>query len=462
MGRKSSSVFAVGVFTVSALVTYNIAAFSHGHGMSSRFGHHMGSHLHHLEDKHDAFSFEPHVVAKAGGRSTGRGGGVGWGDGREETRGSGGHEIGNGFDGHGHGRLDFVFSAVKNNGDGATKESVKETKETIVEHEIKEHSSSMDKQSAKGKFHVLLTANDAPYQRWQSRVMYFQFLKLKKQNPDSAFGGFTRILHSGHEDSLMDEIPTVIVDTLPKNINDEGYVVLHRPYAFQQWIDKFSDQIPEEFILMSEPDHLFIKPPPLLATHDTAVAFPFFYIEPTKPKYWKIVERFNEALAPKEAFAPIGSSPVMISLNDLKMVVPKWNDLAIKMKKDKEANDAFGWVVEMWAYSIASAQVGVKHELVPHFMLQPPYDKELSVKNKDAFIIHYTYGDDFDKNGKFTGGVNQGTLKQGGWHFDKRDFTNRAPRKGELTPPPRNAGAVIKMTIDIITEAMDVLPNWGV
>jgi hypothetical protein len=60
--------------------------------------------------------------------------------------------------------------------------------------------------------------------------------------------------------------------------------------------------------------------------------------------------------------------------------------------------------------------------------------------------------------------VNQGAddLKnEGGWHFDKRDFTNRAPRKGELTLPPANAGEAIRRTIEIILEAMDALPNWG-
>ena len=48
----------------------------------------------------------------------------------------------------------------------------------------------------------------------------------------------------------------------------------------------------------------------------------------------------------------------MISVDQLREVVPVWHDLAVRMKKDEEANAAFGWVVEMWAYSIASAQVG--------------------------------------------------------------------------------------------------------
>lgn len=36
---------------------------------------------------------------------------------------------------------------------------------------------------------------------------------------DCQMGGFTRILHSGRPDELMDEIPTVVVDPLPDKEN---------------------------------------------------------------------------------------------------------------------------------------------------------------------------------------------------------------------------------------------------
>ena len=60
----------------------------------------------------------------------------------------------------------------------------------------------------------------------------------------------------------MEEIPTVVVDPLPPGV-DKGYPVLNRPYAFVQWVQKHMDQIPEDYILMAEPDHIFVRPPPL-------------------------------------------------------------------------------------------------------------------------------------------------------------------------------------------------------
>ncbi len=42
-------------------------------------------------------------------------------------------------------------------------------------------------------------------------------------------GGFTRVLHTGQPDDLMDEIPTFVAQPLPQKVTDlKGYVVLNR------------------------------------------------------------------------------------------------------------------------------------------------------------------------------------------------------------------------------------------
>ena len=119
-----------------------------------------------------------------------------------------------------------------------------------------------------------------------------------------------------------------------------------------------------------------------------AAAFPFFYINPKDPKFTPIVQKFNKVNADLKDFAPIGNSPVMIHKDELKKVCTVWDTLAIKMKQDPETNAAFGWVLEMWAYSIASAQVGVKYDLVPEFMFAAAADKTEQVREgrKDTFF----------------------------------------------------------------------------
>lgn len=68
------------------------------------------------------------------------------------------------------------------------------------------------------KFHVAVTATDAPYSQWQCRIMHYWYKKMKDM-PGSDMGGFTRVLHSGSPDSLMDEIPSFVVNPLPDGLD---------------------------------------------------------------------------------------------------------------------------------------------------------------------------------------------------------------------------------------------------
>ena len=77
---------------------------------------------------------------------------------------------------------------------------------------------NVKKHKTKLPYHVALTATDAPYSQWQCRIMYYWYKKMKDL-PDSEMGGFTRVLHSGKPDNLMDEIPTMVVDPLPDGVD---------------------------------------------------------------------------------------------------------------------------------------------------------------------------------------------------------------------------------------------------
>lgn len=75
------------------------------------------------------------------------------------------------------------------------------------------------------RFHVALTATDAPYSRWQCRIMYYWYKKMRDM-PGSDMGGFTRVLHSGKPDNLMQEIPTFVVDPLPEGLDRVRILVM--------------------------------------------------------------------------------------------------------------------------------------------------------------------------------------------------------------------------------------------
>lgn len=81
-------------------------------------------------------------------------------------------------------------------------------------------SSSSDRvENRRRLFHTAVTSSDSAYNAWQCRVMYYWFKKAREARPDVEMGGFTRILHSGRADNLMDEIPTFVADPLPNGMD---------------------------------------------------------------------------------------------------------------------------------------------------------------------------------------------------------------------------------------------------
>ncbi|KAJ3695529.1 hypothetical protein LUZ60_000906 [Juncus effusus] len=297
----------------------------------------------------------------------------------------------------------------------------------------------------KRSFHTAVTASDSVYNTWQCRVMYYWFKKAREQRAGSDMGGFTRILHSGRPDSFMDEIPTFVADPLPDGM-DQGYIVLNRPWAFVQWLRKANIQ--EEYILMAEPDHIIVNPIPNLSLNGQAAAFPFFYIEPKK--YESVLRKFfPEENGPITNIDPIGNSPVIIEKKYLEKIAPTWMNVSLAMKKDPDADKSFGWVLEMYAYAVASALHGVKNILRKDFMIQPPWD--LEVGNK--FIIHYTYGCDYDMEGKLTYG------KIGEWRFDKRSYERNPPPRN-LALPPKGVPQSVVTLVKMVNEATANIPNW--
>lgn len=108
---------------------------------------------------------------------------------------------------------------------------VDDSNRKLLSDPILEMRDNMQKQKTSGSpFHVALTATDAPYSKWQSRIMYYWY-KKKKDLPGSKMGGFTRILHSGNPDNLMDEIPTIVVDSLPAGLDRVRFALLFGCYG---------------------------------------------------------------------------------------------------------------------------------------------------------------------------------------------------------------------------------------
>jgi len=85
----------------------------------------------------------------------------------------------------------------------------------------------------------------------------------------------------------------------------------------------------------------------------------------------------------RNPLSPTGNSPVQLHKDHLRGVVENWYNLSMALKADPEAEKAFGWILDMYAFSIASAQSEggpIQYELHRELMAQPPFDPWLTIE----------------------------------------------------------------------------------
>mmetsp|Transcript_5534 Transcript_5534/g.20170 ORF Transcript_5534/g.20170 Transcript_5534/m.20170 type:complete len:517 (-) Transcript_5534:1235-2785(-) len=259
--------------------------------------------------------------------------------------------------------------------------------------------------------HTVCTSNGSPYLNFQARIMYGTYQIASQEPGGEMMLYFTRVLHRRTDDELMDEIPTVRVDSqTPKCDNWCEFPVNDRPNAIWQWLQTDDSKL-GEWLLMIETDYVFMKPlhvptPEELSGAD-AISFQFGYINPSAVRQY--MSRFYDG--PVEDIPRSGPAPAFIKREDLIAITPLWENYTWGIENWPEAKRSLGWVREMYAYDLAAAVAGVKHKThgakETPLIVQPPADHFMH----KAAMTHYTWGSIWKIDGKEV------------WRWDKRDFT---------------------------------------
>ena len=246
---------------------------------------------------------------------------------------------------------------------------------------------------------------------------------------------------------------TVVVEELDSKAT-MGFVVLNRPHSVLVALERGLLAFEEEYVLIAETDHLLMGPAPNTATETKAVGYPFHYMLPTRnAKTIELVRSFAGDAATASAVQQVGPSPVLMHMGSLRRLVKPWHDLSFALKKDPAADAEFGWMLEMWGYSIGAAVGGVAHELPESFQIEPSQQFGVRVTDADGtgalthHILHYTFGHEYSLEG-----VPTIDSKHGAWAYDKRTYQQGLPR--DLRPPPRCALESTHRLVSMLREAM--------
>ena len=290
-------------------------------------------------------------------------------------------------------------------------------------------------------YHTLLTASSGIYQEWQTRIFHWHYLKMKRADRCGEVGGFTRLLTQPagtKADGLVGVMKTVVVTELTKG-EDLGFVVLNRPHSLVEAFKRGDLNFPEKFVLICETDHIFLKPMPNLATETMAVGYPFHYMLPTRnAKTRALVRRFAGSDEAASAVQQVGPSPILMLVDDVRRVAPDWKDVSFALKKDPEADAEFGWMLEMWGYSIACGKAGIRHRILDEMQIEPSsqFGTQITARKSPGapplpthYVYHYTFAHEYSMEG-----VAQLDSKHGEWSFDKRNVQRYLPL-GLIAPP---------------------------
>jgi hypothetical protein len=308
-------------------------------------------------------------------------------------------------------------------------------------------------------YHTLLTTQASTYQQWQSRIMYFHFRKQQQlDGPCTDMGGFTRLVASpkAQPDGLEDEMPSVFVkEYTHEEIAQYGHFgVLNRPYSVVQLVEAGGlTKIAEEYVYIAETDHVLMRPMPNLATADKGAAFSFGYMHASRA-HQPVLDKHAPGVSYRQV-QPIGPSPAMLHKATLAKLAPRWLQLSLQLKKDPDADRRFGWVLEMWGYSIAAAAMKVEHDVLRSFQVEGGAGISAShAKSAGTYIFHYTYGIEYTM-----GGRPQGPNQIGEWSLDKRHYGGAYPPR-LLQPPPAGASDGALWLLEAWNEASANIANW--
>lgn len=304
-------------------------------------------------------------------------------------------------------------------------------------------------------FHSLLTVQDREYMQWQTYLAYYHFVKQQKADYCTDMVAITRLLASpdGRPDGLMSLMPTHVSAQLGHD-KTRGFQVINRPWSVLQFLGSamYKERVLEDYVLILEGDHILLKPIPNRATPDKPVGFFFPYMSPEQvPDHPRIVAKWYKG--PREHVQPTGPSPALLHKKMLELVTNDWYELSVELKRDRETDACFGWVLEMWGWTITCARHGITHEVWQQFQIEPSATWRQNVSGEDPYIYHYTFGHEYTREGYPMVG------QQGEWSFDKRQYFGAFPAS-PMAEPPECAYEAAKVLVSLFNEGSAASPPW--
>ena len=189
----------------------------------------------------------------------------------------------------------------------------------------------------------------------------------------------------------------------PHPVSRDDYAPYNKPSAVLEWLRRCPP--PEEWLLLLDPDCVFVAPVNAEARRGEPIAQPVSYMRPEEVR--GLVRRHCR----RPALVRGIGIPVVIHREDLSATAGLWLEKTEAIRDDRLGRDQVGWTAEMWGYAFATAELGLRHQLLPLARFS-------TEDHSDRPLIHYCYA---------------AADPEGRWSWDKRRYR---PWQCVDDPPP--------------------------
>jgi peptidyl serine alpha-galactosyltransferase len=266
------------------------------------------------------------------------------------------------------------------------------------------------------KVHTVFSVDGSLYQRWQADLLAYSHRKANQPGP------LTRLLSSDRPPTRFEgrTFHTRSYSTHP--VTGDYYPPYNRIMALRAWLTEAPPA--EDVILLVEPDCVFLGSltgEPVSRGHP--VSHPIGYMDPSPQ-----AELLQRNCSRPELVEPAGIPTVLIHRDDLTELIPLWIEKTEDIRNDPTSRELLdgGWISDMWGYTTAAAEMGLRHDLRELARMQGEDQADLP-------IIHYCYASSYAEHG---------------WHWDKRTY-----RPWERVPdPPGEVPLADKALVGLLNE----------
>jgi hypothetical protein len=227
---------------------------------------------------------------------------------------------------------------------------------------------------------VIFSCENTAYMRWQAEFLHFTYRRASMQSQLTALVSATGEALSGFT------CETFSVANYKNCVAGETYTPLNKPGGIAEWA-VHAGMPSDEPVLIVDTDSAFLRAVPDSGPlrPGEAYADAHDYMAPELPFNQQVLRRHCRP-GLLERVQPVGIY-MLLRRDDLAAVAPLWLQKTIDIKTDRVCMSGMpseGWIIEMLAYAIAAAEIGICHH-ISHFAQTTGSD---SVERP---IIHYCF-----------------------------------------------------------------------